>query len=201
MRVLHRRLAKALLRLLGWRAATEKPAIPRYVLVAAPHTSNWDFLYLVLFMWALEIELSFLAKHTLFRGPLGPVIRWLGGIPVVRTGPHQLVERLAACFAERQRMVLLIPPEGTRARAQHWKSGFLHIARAAGVPVVAAAVDWPTRTLRFSEPLAATKDAARLMDTLRQFYRGAVGRHPERVTSVRLREEGDAPSGDAPAPR
>jgi 1-acyl-sn-glycerol-3-phosphate acyltransferase len=195
VRGLRRRLASALLRLLGWRAANTPPRITRYVLVAAPHTSNWDFLYLLLFMWALQLELSYLAKHTLVRGPVGPVLRWLGGIPVVRTGPHRLVDRLAAMFAERERLILLIPPEGTRARAAHWKSGFLHTARAAGVPVVAASVDWRSRTVRFSEALAVDGDSARLMDRLRAWYQGVAGKHPERVTPVRLRDEGRAPGG------
>lgn len=157
-------------------------------MVAAPHTSNWDFLYLVLFMWALEVRLSFLAKHTLFWWPQGPILRWFGGIPVRRRSPQDLVTRLAERFERSERFVLVVPPEGTRGRAPHWKSGFYRIARGARVPVVAASLDWSTRRLRFSEPLEATDDPAAMMGRLRHHYEGARGKHPDRMSPVRLKE-------------
>ena len=142
-------------------------------------------------MWVLEIRLSFLGKHTLFWWPQGVVLRRTGGIPVNRRKPHDMVARLAQRFERSERLILVIPPEGTRARSAHWKSGFFHIARAARVPVVAVALDWGNRVLRFGEPLEVPEDPAALMETLRAFFRGARGRHPDRETPVRLRSEGE----------
>jgi 1-acyl-sn-glycerol-3-phosphate acyltransferase len=134
---------------LGWRVEGEVPNLPKLVIAVAPHTSNWDFVVGVAAMFALDLRIEFLGKHTLFRGPLGAFMRWIGGIPVDRSQPGGVVEEAIAAFGRVQHRVLAIAPEGTRRGAGRFKSGFLRIARGAGVPVVLAALDYGARCVRF----------------------------------------------------
>ena len=151
-------LGRTVLRLLGWKLEGEVPDLPKFVVAVAPHTSNWDFVVGVAAMFALDFNLAFIGKHTLFRGPFGPVMRWLGGIPVDRASPHGVVGDSIAAFARMERRVLVIAPEGTRSRVAHFKSGFLHIARGAGVPVMLATLDYGARCVRLGPTFAVGED-------------------------------------------
>ena len=138
-------LARGFLGLSGWALEGKRPTLRAFVLIAAPHTTNWDLLYFLACAWAFGISPSWIGKHTLFRGPLGTVMRWLGGIPVDRTRPGGLVAELALVFAREPDLVLTVPPEGTRRRAEYWKSGFFQIALAAHVPIVLGYLDYERR--------------------------------------------------------
>ncbi len=144
-----RAVGRAMLWLLGWRTEGEVPDLPKFVIAVAPHTSNWDFLVGAGAMFALDLRLTFIGKHTLFRGPLSPILRWMGGIPVDRSSAHGVVSESIAAFAQTDRRILVIAPEGTRAPVTQFKSGFLHIARGARVPVLLVAFDYQARCLRF----------------------------------------------------
>lgn len=133
------------MRLLGWRIDGEIPDLRKFVIIVAPHTSNWDFVVGLACDLALDLEAAFLAKHTIFVGPFGRWLKSLGGIPVVRHASHQVVAQVAAEFARRDQLVLAIAPEGTRKRVQSWKSGYWHIARAAGVPILPVGLDFARR--------------------------------------------------------
>lgn len=141
-------LGRLALRLLGWRIEGEVPDRPKLVIAVAPHTSNWDFVVGAAAMFALDLRLAFLGKHTLFRGPLAPLMRWMGGIPVDRSKPHGIVGEAVAAFARVEQRILAIAPEGTRRKGAQFRSGFLHIARGANVPVVLAALDYRARCVR-----------------------------------------------------
>ncbi len=153
-----RAAGRSVLWLLGWRIEGEIPDLPKFVVAVAPHSSNWDFVVGAAAMFALDLRLSFISKHTLFRGPFGAILRWMGGIPVDRSQPHGLVAATAASFAAAERLVLAIAPEGTRKPVPRFRTGFLHIARAAGVPVLLAALDYGTRTVRLGPLLEAGPD-------------------------------------------
>jgi 1-acyl-sn-glycerol-3-phosphate acyltransferase len=159
------------------------------VLIAAPRTSNWDLAYLLALAEAFDLHVSWLGKHTLFRPPLGFVMRRVGGIPVVRHQRGQLVAEAAKLFSEREELALVVPAEGTRGRAEYWKSGFYHIARSAGVPIVCGYLDYARRRGGFGLTLNATGDVGADMDRIRAFYADKVGRYPEKFGPVRLREE------------
>ena len=183
-------VARAFLALTGWEPEGQRPVFPRYVLIAAPHTSNWDLAYLLALAAIFDVRVSWLGKHTLFRGPLGWVMRRLGGIPVVRHERGDLVQAAARRFADAEELALVVPAEGTRSRAPCWKSGFYHIARTAGVPIVLGYLDYRRRRGGFGPGLVPTGDLGRDMDEIRKFYADKTGRHPEHFGPVRLREEG-----------
>jgi 1-acyl-sn-glycerol-3-phosphate acyltransferase len=147
-------LGRAWLRLAGWRIEGEFPNITRCVLALAPHSSNWDFVHGVAVVFALGLRVSFVGKHTLFRGPLGRFMRWVGGLPVDRSRPHGLVEGIAAAFASSQALWFAITPEGTRTRVPRFKTGFYRIALAAGVPIFPVAFNYRRRALVLLPPVA-----------------------------------------------
>ncbi len=196
---MRRAIGRTVLRLLGWRTVGEFPreGCERCVLIAAPHTSNWDLAFLIAFAMAFELNVTWLGKHGLFRPPFGVVLRWLGGVPVVRDSRGNHVERIAALFASRERLVLVIAPEGSRGRREHWRSGFYRIAQSAGVPIVPSYLDFGTRTAGFGAPLVASGSLSSDMDRLRAVYAGMRGLVPDAFGPVRLVEEG----GSDPSPR
>jgi len=155
-----RALGRGLLAAMRFRVEGEIPDLPKFVIAVAPHTSNWDFVVGMATMFALDLRLAFLAKHTLFRGPFAPLLRWMGGIEVDRGHPGGTVEQSIAAFATVERRVLAIAPEGTRKRVPHFKSGFLRIARAAGVPVVLAALDFGRRRVMLGPLVQPGEDIA-----------------------------------------
>jgi 1-acyl-sn-glycerol-3-phosphate acyltransferase len=143
---------------LRFRVVGEVPDLAKFVIAVAPHTSNWDFVVGAAAMFALDLRLAFIGKHTLFVGPLGGLMRWMGGIAVDRTSHHGVVEQSVDAFRRMDRRILAIAPEGTRKRVPRFKSGFLHIARSAGVPVVLAALDYGGRCVRLGPTLRPGED-------------------------------------------
>ncbi len=185
-----RLLARAWLAL--WRFRAIEPAIPipeRCVIIAAPHTTNWDFPMMLALAKVSGIKLTFLGKAELFRGPMGPLMRKLGGIPVVRDKAGTMVADLVAELAKPDTLRLLVPPEGTRSRSEYWKSGFYRIARGADVPILFAFVDGATRTGGFGPAMVPTNDVHSDMDQVRAYYAGKTGLRPGKSGIPRLAEE------------
>ena len=163
----------------GWRVEGNLPDIPRMVLIVAPHTSNWDFPTGLWIKLAMRMGGRFVGKHTLFRFPLGIFMRWLGGVPVDRGAAAGFVGEAARAVREAERMTLVIAPEGTRRRADKWKSGFYRIAVEAGVPIVGAGFDYPRRVVFFTPPFHPTGDYERDLAVLRAMYRPEMAVRPE----------------------
>lgn len=189
--------ARALLRALGWKIEGEKPAHKKYVLIAAPHTSNWDFPLMILFAWAFDIRISWMGKASLFRRPFGWVMHALGGIPIERRYTGNMVYAMAEAFGERDELVLVVPAEGARARRDYWKSGFYYIARDADVPVVPSYLDYGQRRGGFGPALKVGTNLPMEMQTLRDFYAPMAGLYPDQFGPVRLREEDEPPYSQA----
>ena len=182
-------LAAAWLEHTGWTVEGKVPDVPKFVLIAAPHTSNWDLLYALAGAAALGIHVHWMGKDTLFRGPAGVVLRALGGIAVERKERHALVHTLVSELTRRDRFVLLVPAEGTRAAVTYWKSGFYHIARLAGVPIALGMLDYRNKRVGIGPLVWPTGDVKADMDKIRSFYADKQGRHPTQFTVPRLREE------------
>ena len=141
-------LGHRILRLMGWRIQGDIPDLPKMVIIVAPHSSNWDFVVGVAAKVAMRLRVKYLGKDTLFRFPLGILMRYLGGIPVDRTAANDIVISVVRQFERRRRMLLAVAPEGTRKPVDRWRTGFYHIARGAGVPILPVVLDWGTRTIR-----------------------------------------------------
>lgn len=191
-------LASTFLKLAGWKKEGERPTAPKFVIIAAPHTSNWDLLYLLAFAVLFDLKISWIGKHTLFLGPMGPLMRWLGGIPVRRHLRENMVEQMARLFGERESMALIVPTEGTRGYVPYWKSGFYHIARMANVPIVMGFLDYKAKRGGFGAAFTPSGNLKADMDRIRAFYEGKVGKHPENYGPIRLKdEEGEAGAAGA----
>jgi 1-acyl-sn-glycerol-3-phosphate acyltransferase len=181
-----RRFAATLLRAAGWQLAGGAPDIPRCVVIFAPHTSNWDFVLLLLARSAFGLRVSYLAKHTLFRFPFAWFFRLTGGIPVDRAEHHHVVISMARRFAEQPRLWLAIAPEGTRAKTDHWRSGFYRIALAASVPVLCAFLDARRRRCGLGDLIQLSGDAAADLARIRAFYADKRGIRPELASDIRF---------------
>ena len=170
-------LGRSILRLGGWTIEGNFANEPRMVLIAAPHSSGWDAVWGLAVKLAMGVDIAFLAKAELFRGPLGWLLRRLGGIPVDRARAHGAVEQAASSLRQAERMWFVLAPEGTRKRVEHWKSGFWHIARAAKVPVFCAWFHYPDRTVGLGQLFEMSADLDADMARIREYYRPYVGKH------------------------
>jgi 1-acyl-sn-glycerol-3-phosphate acyltransferase len=159
-----------LLRLQRWRIEGSLPDLPRFLVIVAPHSSAWDFLVGIAVVFALRLDIHFIGKAELFRGPLGSLMRWLGGIPVDRARTRGMVDGVAARFRQEKKLLLAIAPEGTRKPVERWKSGFYHIALQAGVPIVPCIFDNGRKAVRFLPPFAPAGEVDADIAALRSLY-------------------------------
>ncbi len=184
-----KRIAHWLLKRGGWKIEGEPPTDKHFVLIAAPHTSNWDLLYLLAFAAVFDIKISWLAKHSLFYPPMGWIMRALGGIPIVRHKKSNVVDAMVEEFNSRPELVLVVPTEGTRSRVEYWKSGFYYIAVGANVPVVPSYLDYGNKRGGFGPAIKPAGDFGSDMRYFREFYGDKIGKFPELFGPVRLKEE------------
>ena len=159
------------------------------VVVCAPHTSNFDYVLMILVAWTQDMNLSFLGKSSLFKPPIGWIMRATGGVAVDRSAPNGLVGQMAEAFKANPDMMLAVPAEGTRGRTEYWKSGFHRIAVQAGVPICLAFIDKSTRTSGFGLVFDPSESLAADMDRVREFYADKVGLKHHNFGPIRLREE------------
>ncbi len=177
------------LRVTGWKPEGAKPRESRFVLIAAPHTSNWDLAHLMALSVVLDLRISWMGKHALFRPPFGWLTRRFGGIPIVRHRRENMVDQMVRAFEQAESLALVVPAEGTRRYVPHWKSGFYHIARTADVPIVLGYLDYARRRGGFGPSLHPTGDVQADMNQIREFYADKVGKYPDAFGAVRLKEE------------
>lgn len=177
-------ISRVMLKIIRWRVIGALPEGQRkYVLIVAPHTSNWDFILFIFAVSVLRLQPSVLIKSTLFVGPLGWFLRYCGAIPVNRTQANSLVDYIAGIYAERDEFVLIITPEGTRSANPNWKRGFHHVARKAEVPVLVVYVDSAIRTIGIEGLMDPSDDVDADIRQLKQFYDSKGGLKPENYAS------------------
>ncbi|MHA7878796.1 MAG: 1-acyl-sn-glycerol-3-phosphate acyltransferase [Saccharospirillum sp.] len=180
-RSLLQRLAGRLLRLLGWEVQPF-PNLPKAIAVGGPHTSNWDGIIGLLGATALALPTRFMIKHTLFKGPLGWLLKRLGAIPVDRTRSGGMVSQTVAELARHERIIIVMTPEGTRSGAEQWKTGFHHIARLSGVPIVLATADYGKRQISYPLVVQASDDLEGDLRSMYDCFAAVTPRHPEKLS-------------------
>lgn len=177
-------LSKLMLKVIRWRVVGSLPSEhKKYVLIVAPHTSNWDFFLFVLAVSVLRLKPSVLIKSTLFVGPLGWFLRYCGAIPVNRKQTNSLVNYIADIYAEREEFVLIITPEGTRSANPNWKLGFHHVATTAQVPILIVYVDSAIRTIGIEGLMEPSQDVNADLSTIKTFFDSKSGLKPENYAS------------------
>ncbi len=181
---LSRAIGRTILRISGWKLEGEIPNIRKAVFIGAPHTSNWDFPIAITTLFAIGLRLSWMGKHTFVNGPLKPLWHFMDGIPIDRRASHGVVGEMVEQFQSREQLILGLAPEGTRSKVERWKMGFYYIAREASVPIVPIVLDYGRKQIAIGQPIAAVHDINIVKAQLSEFYKGAIGRHPQNYTPI-----------------
>jgi len=167
------------LKLSGWKLDGQPPQEQKYVLIAVPHTSNWDFPITLAMAFRFGFELYWMGKDSLFKGPMGPLMKWMGGIPIDRSSTNNVVDQMVLEYNTSDRLVVAIPPEGTRSRVNQWKTGFYYIAVGAKVPIGLGYLDYQHKKGGFGPTFYPTGDLDKDLLEIREFYAGIAGRHED----------------------
>jgi 1-acyl-sn-glycerol-3-phosphate acyltransferase len=184
-----KKFAHFILKSFGWTLKVKLPEEKKFILIGAPHTSNWDFPLGLLTFWTLDLKIYWVAKIQMFRGPLHYLFTSLGGIPIDRSASHGFINQIAEKFNQSEEMVLTIAPEGTRSKTGYWKSGFYHIALAARVPICFGYIDYQNRTLGFEQVMYPSGDIEADMRIISDFYKNIKGRYPEKQGPIRIKND------------
>jgi len=176
-------ISKILLKMLFWKIEGDVPKVKKYVLIAAPHTSNWDFLYTLLISFALKMRVYIMAKKELFIGPQGYILRWLGVIPIDRSKSNNIVDQAVELFNKSEELIMVIPPSGTRQKVMKWKTGFYYIAYGASVPISLGFLDYGRKTGGFGPLFEPTGEVETDMKEIKSFYSNISGKIPSYASS------------------
>ncbi len=180
-----------ILKFFGWKLVGELPEYKKYLIIIGPHTSNLDFFMFLLVKWVYRIKVVFIGKHTIFIGPIGWILRKIGGIPVERSSAHNVVDTIVNEFSLRDEMIFALSPEGTRSYLNHWKSGFYHIARKAGVPVQSAYLDVKTKQIGWGPVFHLSDDKDRDLEKIADFYSDKLGFKPEKFSKITFKRHNE----------
>lgn len=179
-------LSRWLLKAMGWKLVGEQPALDKYVLIFAPHTSNWDVILLLLVRWASGLKPNFIGKHTLFWPPLSWFLTAIGGEPVNRTKAKNVVDQIVEKFHSKDEFKFALSPEGTRSKKDHWKTGFYRVALKAQVPIQLVFLDTRTKQTGFGPLLHPSGNIEKDFEWLRAFYRDKQGFRPHLLSEIRV---------------
>ena len=177
-------IARLLLRLGGWTAVGGPPECSKAVLIAAPHTSNWDGYWGIVYKVAVQLDVHWFAKQSLFWFPLSSLLRAFGGIPLDRKRAGSAVDLAIDMFRTNDSFYFALAPEGTRSKTRHWKTGFYRIAVGADIPVVLGFFDYDRKRIGLGPPLTLTGDQQQDLESLRAFYADINGRWPEKTGPI-----------------
>jgi 1-acyl-sn-glycerol-3-phosphate acyltransferase len=171
------------LKIIGWQKEGELPAEPKYVMIAAPHTSNVDLPMTLFFAFAYRAKVYWMGKETIFKKPFGAIMKWLGGIPTVREKSSNIVQQSIEQFEENERLVMVVAPEGTRTKVNYWKSGFYYIALGAQVPIALGFLDYKRKRGGIGGLFHPTGNITDDMNEIQKFYQTVTARRPEKTAN------------------
>jgi 1-acyl-sn-glycerol-3-phosphate acyltransferase len=186
--VIGRIWARLFLGALGWRKEGELPNVPKFVMIAAPHTSNWDMPIMLALGFLLHAKLFWMTKESVFRGPFGVFLKWLGGIPIDRSKANGVVGQCIEMFGKHDKLVLAVPPEGTRKKVRAWKTGFYHIAVGANVPIALGYLDYGRRRGGVNRLFQPTGNYDTDIVEIQAFYANITPKYPELTTRATPRD-------------
>ena len=172
------------IKLFGWKVEGRFPEVPKFVMIAAPHTSNWDLPHMLFFAFYYKAKVYWMGKQTIFKKPFGTICRWMGGIPIDRSKSNNIVEESVEQFNCRDKFVLIVPPTGTRKKVTKWKTGFYYIALQAKVPIALGFLDYKKKVGGFGPLFYPTGDIEADMESILNFYQGITGKYPDQSSMV-----------------
>ena len=184
-----KKFADFVLKLSGWTVDVTLPAEKKFVIIGAPHTSNWDLIITLLCIWSVQKKIHWVAKDQIFIGPFNYIFRRLGGIPVDRASANGFIRQIADRYKQQDELIIALTPEGTRAKTDHWKTGFYYIAKAANVPICLGFADYSSRTFGFGKMLYPGEDIEKDFEIIAAFYQDKKGLYPENQGPVRIRQK------------
>ena len=187
-------LGVLVLKLYGWRVEGRVPDSKKMIVIAAPHTTNWDFIFLLAAAYRFRLGINWLGKNNLFPPVIGAFFKYLGGVPVDRSKSTNMVQTLADSILDVEYFTLIIPPSGTRKKTEYWKSGFYQIAVATQIPLVCGYLDYKRQVAGLGLSFVPSGNIKVDMDQIRDFYHGISGKYPEKTSRIRLKEEDANPS-------
>jgi 1-acyl-sn-glycerol-3-phosphate acyltransferase len=164
---------------LGWKTKGKVPDIKKFVMIAAPHSSNWDFIFFLLFIFKYRISVHWMGKHTMFKWPFKWLLKRLGGIPINRSEKTNVVQSMADAYKDSEKLVITIAPSGTREKVTTWKTGFYHIASKAKVPIVCGFIDYKNKAIGIGSVLKPSGDMELDMESIKKFYARFSGKYME----------------------
>jgi len=166
--------------LAGWKVEGAAPDVDKFVVIAAPHTSNWDLLFMLGVAYKFRVRLRWMGKDSLFKPPFGWLMKAMGGIPIDRSKANNVVSQMVDIYAAADELAVAIPPEGTRAKARIWKTGFYNIAHGAGVPIAFGFLDYSRKVGGIGGVFTTTGDYDRDLEEIKAFYAPITGKYPDR---------------------
>lgn len=173
-------ISKSILFCLGWKVKGKLPDVPKYVMIAAPHTSNWDYFYTVMMAFVFKARIFAMGKKSLTEGVLGIFMKWIGIIPVDRSKNKNMVELTIEQFNNSEELIIIVPPSGTRDKVAYWKTGFYYIAHGAHVPISLGYIDYGRKTGGIGPLIYPSGDIEADMKKIREFYSGIRAKYPEK---------------------
>lgn len=179
-----RLIGKIILSVSGWKVEGEVPNVPKMIMILAPHTSNWDFIFILSVAYSMGVKLNWMGKKELFWGPAGWLFRSMGGIPVDRHASYNTVESSVYTINQQTQAILGITPEATRRKTKFWKSGFYHIAHNANIPITFGYLDYPNKVGGIKPGFMPSGDIAEDLEKIRSFYKGIEGKHPQNYGEI-----------------
>jgi 1-acyl-sn-glycerol-3-phosphate acyltransferase len=183
------RLSFWILKRLGWTVHVDMQELKKFVAIAAPHTSNWDFPLSIISAKAINLKVHWMGKHSMFRWPYGWFFRAIGGTPVRRGQGQNYIQQMADLFGRSEQLVLALAPEGTRSKTDHWKTGFHYIARAANVPILMAYLDYGRKQVGIGGMFFPGDDIEADFRKIAEFYKDKHGKNPEKASLVEIRKK------------
>ena len=179
--------AKLILKIIRWKIEYELPPEKKFILIAVPHTSNWDLPLMLLISNIIGIQFNWVAKDTIFKGLHGKYLRWLGGIPVNRRSRANFTDQVIEIFNQSEKLIIVVAPAGTRGYTEYWKSGFYHIARGAKIPITFGFLDYGNKVGGLKPGFMPSGNTEEDFKLIRNFYRGMTGKNPDSSGPIRIK--------------